>query len=801
MKKKVFLKHLVLHIKFFITFIFVVSIAQDKGSLDNQNSLNIGMAENNISQDSQINQEISAQIANTNFSLSQNSQINIPQNEILNSDISEFKNDRLTKNDSDVSSDHADNSSQLVNFDLQSKTLSDLILALAEFKKFNILVPSTIEADKVVVNFSLKDKISVEEAEEYLIYFLDMAGYALIKQDNFFVVTKKGADENLKKDNLPLYVNVSVDEIPENASLIRVIHILNHVRVPTPQGTGSEAVKKILLEMLPAGGLGVLIDVRTNAIILTGPANSIGSILLLLNEIDNAGEPDYVNFLTMQHTQAAYVYKLVESILSVSKNDTAPGFANAISYFSPHLKMILDSKQNSLIILGEKTAVEKITNFIETEIDIPEKDGKSLIHVYELQYLDPKKIAPILQELVNGAGQKEQSNKENTNSLYRKFDSCRIIPEENIHVKRNAGEETKLSLAGSNKLIIAATEADFIELSKIIETLDNPQPQIIIEIIIFDLHLSDIKNFSSNAKNPSFFNLPFASSMQSIMMDSSRVILQNQAGGAAVTSLSEINPLTSMNSNLLANIQSGDGGNAATSLVNTTPRNGLVISLGEGDPNKSIWSLLQLEQFITKRNVIENPTVITQNNTPAKILNVVVKRGAGELSPNNTQYGGATVVNIQSYTAALGVSVTPRISFGGFNSDDLVRLNLQININIEDFKNDAFADYTKYNRSLITNANISSGDILVLGGLTKESTSEQIYRVPILGDIPLIGSLFRKKVLQKDYSDLYVCIRATVINSQDEINEYTSKQTDHYKSENCENLLSNFVTDYASIKL
>jgi general secretion pathway protein D len=678
---------------------------------------------------------------------------------------------------------------KIVQFDFNGKNLEDILIALAEFKKINIIIPTNLELSKHTVNFSLKTEIEISQLEEYFLYFLSLAGYLLTIQDNVYIVEKKTTDENLRRQKLPLYVNVPPEELPDNMSYIKVIYFLKHVKVPSPDG-GSESIKEVLFRLLPDKQFGIMVDERTNSLLLTGPSNSIASALFLINEIDNAGTIDYVFSMPLEYTSIDYVMKLIESII-MPKNDPKQKVSNVYRgplYFSPHIKIVPDDRQNIILFFGEKEEIDKLVAFIKTEIDIPLAEGTSTVHIYTLKHLDAKKMAPILQNLVNGETTRDQSTKEQSNKgVYKKFDQVRIIPEEVLPVKREGQdrEQTSLSLGG-NKLIISATEDDFRELSQIIERLDQPQPQLHIEMLILDLNTSDIKNFASNSGIPSFFNLPPGVNMQSIMMDSSRLIMTNLGSQTAITNVADLTAQTAITSNMLATIPSESG---VTSLANTAARNGLILSLGEQYKHLNIWSLLQLEENISKRNVIENPSIITLNRVPAKIENVVVKRGSGELSPNNTQYGGATVVNIQSYTASLGIMVTPRISF----KSESKRINLEINMAIEDFKNDINTDFTKYNRSLKTSANVASGDVLILGGLMKEVYSESTSKVPFIGDLPLVGALFRKKVYQKDTSNLYVLIRVIVVNSKEELDAYTAQQTGNYRSDCDENLLSNFI--------
>lgn len=703
-----------------------------------------------------------------------------------------------------------------VSFDLQGKSLYDVILALSELKKINILIPTSIEAEKIIINFSINKQILLEEVEEYLLYFINMAGYIITMQGDVYIVNKK-IDDHIRRYNLPLYVNIKPEDLPDNSGYIRVIYFLKHIRIPMPSGQGSESIKQILFNILPEKANNIWIDSRTNSLILTGPSNAIAAALILIEEIDNYGAADYIFYLPIQHLSALYVFKLIEDLLSLSKesnpaNPNNLGIYNGPSYFSPQIKIVHDPKQNAILFIGKEDAIKKLITFIKKEIDVPEAQGECLIHVYNLQYLDSKKIAPILQDLVNGistGNEGSQSIKDNStsNTAYRKFDNVRIIPEEIVPIKRNLpnGQQanTKLSLGG-NRLLISAIATDYKEIEKIIKILDTPQPQIIVEIVVLDLQYQELRNFGSDTRLPAIFNLPVGAQLQSLMLDNSRVILTNPGDPLAITNPANITSSTTMNSDLLSGIPSGEGGvdrGQLTSLINNSTRNGLIISLGEKYKYDSIWSILQLEENISRRNLIENPTVITQNNIPAKIQNIVVKRGAGELSSNNTQYGGATVVNINSYTASLLVNVTPRISFGSCHKDGPIRLNLEINMAMEDFKSQNTDDYTKFNRTLKTNANVNSGDILVLGGLHKEAHSQTIYKIPILGDIPLIGGLFRKTVKEKVDSNLVFCIRATVVESEETLTEYTKRQTDSFKTELSENALSLFTQDINRITI
>lgn len=690
----------------------------------------------------------------------------------------------------------------LVNFNIEGKSLYDVIIALSELKKINILVPSFLEADKIIVNFSIGKNIPIEEVEDYLLYFINMAGFVLTLQDNVFIITKK-TDDHLRRYNLPLYVNPKPNELPNNSSYIRVIYFLKYTKIPMPNGQGSEAIKQILFNSLPDKTNGIWVDPKTNSIMISGPSNTIANALILIDAIDNNSDPESVVSLYLKHTNASYVIKLIEDLLPSQKDSTQSnsGVYTGGFYFSTPIRTVLDQKENGIIFIGKEEGIHKVIQFITNYIDLPEPEGNLTVHVYSLKYLEAKKIAPILQDFVNGASTNsgEQSIKEKgSSSLHRKFDNVRIIPEEIVPIKRiasgNQQVSTKLNVGG-NRLIIAASEEDYNEIEKIIESLDQFQPTIILEMIILDFEENIFRNYGSNTRLPRYFNLPMGAQIQSLMMDNSMLIMQNPGIASATISNTDIIPATTIGANLLGEYSpSGDSAGQMTSLANNVPRNGLIISLGESAPYASIWSVLQLQEDIARRSLVEHPTIVAQNNIPVKIQNIVVKRGAGELSPNNTQYGGATVVNINSYNASLAIELVPHLSFGSCLGDSHLKVNLEINIAMEDFKTDNPADFTKLNRGIKTTANINSGDILVIGGLHKESETKTISKVPFLGDIPLIGGLFRQTITEKVDSNLVFCIRPIVVENEEQLQAYTEAQTNNYKSELSQNCFTNCST-------
>lgn len=688
--------------------------------------------------------------------------------------------------------------SKMIDFQFHGKNLGDLIQKICQIKGLNIMLPSGLEKIETIINFSTPTKIPLAEAEEYLLYFLSMAGYMLAMQGEILTVVKK-TENTLTRSNLPLYVQVPPENLPDNPGYIRAIYFLNHLRVPVG-GAGSDAIRKILLDIIP-DVKGIIVDPRSNAIILIAPSYSIAAAMTIIYEIDNYGIADEIAVLPLRYTSVGIVSKLLEEVSNISKDNAVNSSINSpnsgSAYFSNAIKIIPENKTNALILLGKSDAINKMISFVKEFVDIPQESGNCTVHVCELKYLDARKLAPVLQAMVTGKNQASQSIRDNsTSSQFKFFDNVLVFAEEVAQAQTNqqdAASQTKVTMGG-NRLIIAATSSDYNVLKEIIFQLDQPQNQVIIEIMVLDLTIDELNNFGAQTRLPNMIAKNSGIGMQSIMLPSSSNFIINDPsqGTSAITDSSLLTNKSTLNSDLLSSFQSSstDGASASTasSLADNIARNGVIISVGEKFKNLGIASILQLQHGFSVRDVVASPHIITQNNTKAEIKNVQIRRGEGGLSTNNNQYTGASVVNIVPYSAALNIGITPRIS-GNENSttNKKASVNLEINIDIEDFKQSigaSNAQFDKFNRGVKTNSNVNSGDLLVIGGLYKETLRQSVSKTPFLGNIPIIGAFFRRTEKIYEESNLVIIIRVTVGNDflLDDLRSFTHNQIKYSQS-------------------
>ncbi|MCL5436497.1 MAG: hypothetical protein M1549_01295 [Candidatus Dependentiae bacterium] len=630
----------------------------------------------------------------------------------------------------------------------KNEKLATLIDKIAAKKGLNVILPQGADVIKETITFEKPQKMPVSKALSHLYLFLHMAGYR-VRPDNGCFIISRLTEQNISREPLQLFVDVAPEDLPKNDSQIRAIYYLANFRVPSDAG-GNDPLNMILKDIL-GPQRSYLFDKKTNAVIIVGSANKIASAMHIVLELDNTGAPDDLKIIPLYNVPAPVVAKLLtEQIIATAqearrtlRNDP---LAQEDFYVAPNTRVIADTRTNSLIVLGQSPAVRRIRDLVREYIDVPAESGKSVIHVHDVQYLKSKDLAEQLIKITKGIDS-EQARKE-TGGPQKFFDEPRILPEEfeEAPVVGGGSKIATRATIGGNRLIVSATSEDWKQIKALIEQLDRPELQVILEIMVVDLTVKTQKILSSQTRNPLSIKLPPGFQFQSAQ-------LYSQIVDTSVT------PLT-LDSDLL--MLSGSPAHSIAYTLTSTNPGAMIVSLR--DPGTSnIWSVLELFDAWTERTVLSHPFLVTQNNHPAHISNVEKRRATGPLVENNSV---VATVKYRDFDATLNVDITPRIS-------SLDRLNLQILVKVENFLETTGEN--KATRDVETNASLSTGQILVLGGLTQTQDIESESGWPLISRIPLLGDLFKGESKTKTRSNLAIFIHPTIVDPKlrSGMNKYT----------------------------
>ncbi len=631
-----------------------------------------------------------------------------------------------------------------ISFNFDNEDLVKIINRYAAKKGINILLPQGALAITSKVTFKYPKKLPLSQAEYYLNLFLDLAGYTMHPSGNFYVITK--TDQNAAREPYPLYIGIHPDDLPQGDQRIRAVFYLSNLKVPE-NIQNSEPLNLILKDML-SNQAQYLFDPRSNGIIITDKANSIASAMKIIVELDTVGTKDVIEIVPLYNSSSKTITELLKSQIiatAQSPQGQKPTFkTDSGLYFAPNTHVASDDRTNSVIIMGRENAVQRLKEFIQEYLDAAPDSGNSILHIYDLQYLDAEAFARVLQGLIESKGIGMQSTRDTGQTKY--FDGVKVVAE----AFKPSSDKTGSGIGG-NRLVIAAPNNIWPQIKTLIEELDKPNLETIIEVLVVDLTLDKSKSIAGQTRLPQTYqNFDEHTGMQAQSAQILGQILDNTT----------TTPPTTLDADLLR-ILIGSSTSMATSASSNDNDGSLIIAFndprGTGTTDGWVWSVLKILNTQAETNVLSRPFIVALNNTPARVFNKEIRQLSGNQSIGE---GGISTIKQKDYEAKLELQVTPRIS-----SAD--RLNLQIQVDIQEFVSPTnINNATRITRQVKTSANLHTGQILVVGGLrqTRESNGES--GVPILKDIPILGRFFSSESKDTIQTDLVIFFKPTIVNAK-----------------------------------
>ena len=649
---------------------------------------------------------------------------------------------------------------KLISFDFENEELTKIINKFAALHHTNIILPTGSQAINQKVTFKLKKKITLEEAERYLDTLLDIAGYSKVPHGDFYMIVKN--DPQIVREPLSLFVDVNPKDLPDTGR-IQVVYYLKNIKVPE-NAQAIEPLNAILNHTL-SPNRSYSFDTKSNALIISDKATNIKATMTMILELDDIGVRDIMKPLQLFNTSATTVANILQTqIIAVSGTQQGKIRAEVKSesglYFAPGTRIVADPRTNSIIVVGKEPAVERVIEFVREYIDVPLESGKSILHYYELQYLDSEKFAEVLKKIIASqpGPQSGQATTEPVGTSSRQFEGVIVVAEKLIEevIEKTKLAETKSKFLGGstlkgtvyrggNRLIIAAKNRDWVRIEKLIHDLDKPQLQIIVQVMIVDFTVNATKILGMQTRNPSMFNLPKGVNFQTTNLYVPPIPTSAPGAPYATTTLA---------TDLLNLISASPAGSAAAALTNSTTGQPGSLILSFNDPNGSgIWTFLQWLENFGETRIISHPHLVAINNYKAEVVVSQIKRVPGDAS---TGEGGLLSQKIEDVPAPLKVAVVPRAS-----STD--RVNLQISISINNFTGGINNSNSITTRELHTDVNMGSGEMLVIGGLSQTQDSDTDLETPLLGRIPILRWLFGYTSTSNIRTNVTVFVIPTVV--------------------------------------
>lgn len=631
-----------------------------------------------------------------------------------------------------------DNPADTIEINFDNAELQNVLNWIADVFKVDFLSEDAVSPQppnaKVVagnkITFKTQKPLTKRQVWDLFLTFLDLFGLTLVKSPtpNLYKVvnTDPKLARSANRSPLNAFINVKWTCIPETDERIRYIYFIRNSSLATLQGLiDSFRSSTSTLATLP----------DLNAFVLTDKALNVRSIMQLVEELDSTSSPEALSVLKLQHADAEEVRTFYENL---TKSEDPRGLAARILgakktpsaiYFPDNTRVFAERRTNTLIILGTKEGIQKVEDFIINYVDTEIKVPYSPLYIYELQYTKAEDMATILANVTKFAADSPAAQSGGVRDGDKYLRPMTFQPE-----------------PSGNRLLISSEKEDYLKVREIIKQLDVKQPQIAVEVLIVNATAIDdrelgvqIRNKNAavfgNGINAQTSGFPLAAGFSSPIIDAAGTLMGNL-------------------------IQLANGQTPGATLISIS------------DKVNSVWAIFKLLESQVSLTVISNPFLVTVNNYTAQVsLGETRRVRTGEVQSQ------LTTVTEGDVTANLTVQITPLINSSG-------NINMQINISVDSFTDAANpTSATRDTKTVKTNANVGNGEVLAIGGLLKTNETDTTSKVPLLGDIPLIGWLFKNKTKTKTKDNLLIFISPRVIEPRLEggIGGYTLDKTEHAK--------------------
>jgi general secretion pathway protein D len=436
-----------------------------------------------------------------------------------------------------------------------------------------------------------------------------------------------------------------------------------------------------------------------NAIIVTDRAGNVARLESIIARIDNVTD-SAIEAIPLTHANAQEVASTLNKL-----GDTTNGVKPPM--------VVADSRTNSILLSGESSGRLKLRAMI-THLDTPLDAGEATQVVY-LRYADAEQLVVVLDSVANtltGASTAKDAARPATIQAHK----------------------------DTNSLIITAAPAVFRALQSVIRDLDVRRAQVLIEAMIAEVSDETAREIGIQ------WQATDGLTGEGLVGGTN---FPSQGNGGIVGAITSVNPLAAL----------GAGLNLGYITGTTT--------IGEGEGATTIYEIGALAKLLrgdSRTNILSEPSIVTLDNKEATIkVGQEVPFLTGQYTNTGTAGGGANqpqnpFQTIERKDVGLTLKVTPHI-----NEGDEVALDISQIVSSLAPSVDGASDLITNNREISTSVMVKDGGMLVLGGLTTHEMTESISKVPALGDIPLLGNLFKYRKANMIKRNLMIFLRPRIL--------------------------------------
>lgn len=564
--------------------------------------------------------------------------------------------------------------------------------------------------------------MSKDEAYQVFLSLLEVHGFAAIPSGKAIKIVP---DVNAKQSTTPL--GTPQDPGVGDEVVTRVIDV---------QNISAAQLVPILRPLVPQQGHLVAYQ-PTNMLIISDRAANIQRIVEIIKRMDKPGRDSEVELITLSHASSAEVVRILGTLMQQEKKDPAQAAVEQ------DIVMVADERTNSVLLGGDPTRRLRMRALI-AHLDTPlETEGN--IRVVYLKYAKAKDLAPVLTGLKTTIEEEKKAQKGK--------DAAQPKSPSQIE----ADEAT-------NSLVITGPPDIYRSLLTVIRQLDIRRAQVLVEAIIAEI----------TSRRASELGVQW--------------LFDGTPSGDRPVGAVNFNNGTSIADLGFRAYAASKASSAGTSSA-SLPNIGGGLTLGLGRFNSSIFNFAALVRALEgdgATNILSTPSLVTMDNIEAEIkVGQKVPFVTGSYTSTGATGGGSSqptnpFQTVNREDVGITLKVTPQV-----NEGDSIKMEITQEVSSIS-ASEVDAGKITNNRSIKTTVMAADGQTVVLGGLIDSNQLESMQKVPLLGDLPLLGSLFRYKNASKDKRNLLVFIRPSILRDAAVTTQLTNSKYDFIRAKQLE---------------
>ncbi|MEE2755818.1 MAG: type II secretion system secretin GspD [Myxococcota bacterium] len=643
--------------------------------------------------------------------------------------------------------------------DIYEHDIADVVWLIGCLTQQNIILPKSIKGKKITI--WAPQKVTKQEAYRAFLTALETNGLTISRQGKFLRIIDikdfaRASDPLLPPGSTP----------PSEDRMVTQIVTLRHVDA----GEINEVISK-----LATANAQFIVYQPNNSLIITETGSNLRKLKVLIKELDQPGGSEELWMYQVVNAEASEIAQKILEVFekqdskssskssrkrsSSKKRRRGKGSkrAESTSVGESELdarvsKVIADERTNRLLIVATRRSYKRVKKLIK-RLDIA-VEGDGQVHIHQLNHAKAADISTVLGNLSSNQ-RSSSSRRTRKKRSSKKKSSKRSSSSTTSSAALFEGEVNVTADEDTNSLVITASLKDYLSLKKVIDVLDRPRRQVFIEAVVMEVAVENNREFGISSHigyDPEFSG------------DKKGLVVFGNPGpkGGSILDLTSAASLTGL-------------------AVQGPPIEISGVSL------PSFGAVMRALATNNDVNVLSTPHILTTDNEQAEIVvgdNVpfvsgFVGGGGGGLAGGA---GGLTgglgllpTVNVQRQDVALTLKITPRINAASF-------VTLEIDQVVEEISRfDERLGPTTSKRSVKSTVVVKDQNTVVIGGLQKSKQSNSKTAFPFLGEIPIIGYLFRSSTKKRERVNLLLMLTPYVIEGPNDFKTIMKRKLEEHR--------------------